>query len=105
MKNFAILGGGPAGTAAALAARRLGMSVAIWDRDQFPRDKVCGESLSALGIEVLERLNLSAGDDVFIVETQDGVLITPYDPDFAGAMRAYRRVAARYRNALRELSR
>ena len=55
MKNFAILGGGPAGTAAALAARRLGMSVAIWDRDQFPRDKVCGEFLSWESLPILQQ--------------------------------------------------
>lgn len=51
--DLAIIGGGPAGTAAALEARRHGMKVAIWDRDRFPRDKVCGEFLSAEAIPLL----------------------------------------------------
>jgi len=52
--DLAIIGGGPAGTAAALEARRRGMKVAIWDRDRFPRDKVCGEFLSAESIPLLD---------------------------------------------------
>jgi flavin-dependent dehydrogenase len=44
--DLAIIGGGPAGAAAALEARRQGLSVAIWERDRFPRDKVCGEFIS-----------------------------------------------------------
>jgi flavin-dependent dehydrogenase len=46
MMDVAIIGGGPAGTAAALEARRQSLSVAVWDRDRFPRDKVCGEFIS-----------------------------------------------------------
>ncbi|HLY60071.1 MAG TPA: FAD-dependent monooxygenase [Terriglobia bacterium] len=53
--DLAIIGGGPAGTAAALEARRHGMKVAIWDRDRFPRDKVCGEFLSAESIPLLDQ--------------------------------------------------
>jgi flavin-dependent dehydrogenase len=44
--DVAIIGGGPAGAAAALEARRHGLSVDIWERDRFPRDKVCGEFIS-----------------------------------------------------------
>lgn len=51
--DLAIVGGGPAGTAAALEARRHGMRVAIWERDRFPRDKVCGEFLSAESLPLL----------------------------------------------------
>ncbi|HUJ16164.1 MAG TPA: FAD-dependent oxidoreductase, partial [Thermoanaerobaculia bacterium] len=44
--DVAIVGAGPAGsTLAALLAKR-GASVALIDRDSFPRDKVCGEFLS-----------------------------------------------------------
>ena len=42
---------------------------------------------------------------MFVVETEDGLLITPYDPAFAKAMSAYERGARKYRNALRELAR
>lgn len=51
--DLAIIGGGPAGTAAAIAARRRGLSVAIWERDRFPRDKVCGEFISAESLPLL----------------------------------------------------
>jgi flavin-dependent dehydrogenase len=51
--DLAIVGGGPAGTAAALEARRHGMRVAVWERDSFPRDKVCGEFLSAEALPLL----------------------------------------------------
>lgn len=53
--DLAIIGGGPAGTAAALEARRHGMTVALWDRDRFPRHKVCGEFLSAESIPLLSQ--------------------------------------------------
>ncbi len=63
--DLAIIGGGPAGTAAALEARRRGLDVTIWERDRFPRDKVCGEFLSAeclpwLGEQIPEALARAA---------------------------------------------
>lgn len=54
MNDVAIIGGGPAGTAAALEARRRGLRAAIWERERFPRDKVCGEFLSAESLPLLE---------------------------------------------------
>src|SRR5437016_5830575 len=53
--DLAIIGGGPAGTAAALTARRCGLRVAIWERDRFPRDKVCGEFLSWEALPLLQQ--------------------------------------------------
>src|SRR5690348_1171084 len=53
--DIAIIGGGPAGTAAALEARRRGLRVVIWDRDSFPRDKVCGEFLSWESLPLLRQ--------------------------------------------------
>jgi menaquinone-9 beta-reductase len=53
--DLAIIGGGPAGAAAALEARRRGLQVAIWERGRFPRDKVCGEFVSAESIPWLQQ--------------------------------------------------
>ena len=53
---------------------------------------------------MLERQNLAEGDRVHIIETQDGLLITPFDPDFQEAMALYEEGAKDYRNALRELA-
>jgi putative addiction module antidote len=54
--------------------------------------------------DMAERLHVAAGDEVFVVETEQGVLLTPFDPDFQRAMVAYERTATKYRNALRELA-
>ncbi|MHB1195020.1 MAG: AbrB/MazE/SpoVT family DNA-binding domain-containing protein [Longimicrobiales bacterium] len=64
-----------------------------------------GGSIGAtLPRDLAERLHLDAGDQVFVVPTEKGLLITPYDPTFSKAMAAYRRGAKKYRNALRELA-
>jgi 2-polyprenyl-6-methoxyphenol hydroxylase-like FAD-dependent oxidoreductase len=47
----------PAGPAAILLARA-GWSVALVERKQFPRKKVCGEYLSATNLALFERLGL-----------------------------------------------
>lgn len=39
-----------------------------------------------------------------MIETENGVLLTPYDPDFERAMVAFQRGARKYLNALRELA-
>jgi putative addiction module antidote len=54
--------------------------------------------------DLLKRLQLEEGDRVHLVETDEGLLVTPYDPDFEDAMAAYEDGAKTYRNALRELS-
>ena len=65
-----------------------------------------GGSLSAtLPKDMLDRLNLKEGDTLTVVATPEGILLTPYDPDFAEAMEHYEQVARKYRNAFRELSR
>jgi len=61
-----ILGGGPAGSAAALAALREGGPVRVIEKSRFPRHKVCGEFFSPEIAPELERLGawdafLSAG--------------------------------------------
>lgn len=64
-----------------------------------------GGSVSAtIPKDLADQYKLTAGDEVFVVETEGGILLTPYDPDFADAMRVYRKGAKKYQNALRELS-
>jgi flavin-dependent dehydrogenase len=56
--EVAIVGAGPAGsTLAALLAAR-GVDVTLFDRDTFPRDKLCGEFLSYDALPVLEPLGI-----------------------------------------------
>jgi putative addiction module antidote len=53
---------------------------------------------------MLQRYRLAAGDRVYLVETDEGILITPFDPDFVEAMEIYEEGAKAYRNAMRELA-
>lgn len=53
---------------------------------------------------MLERYRLAEGDRVHLVETERGILLTPFDPLFSEAMAAYERGAKKYRNAMRELA-
>jgi len=53
---------------------------------------------------MLERYRLAEGDTIHLVETDEGILITPFDPEFAEAMEIYAEGAKRYRNAMRELA-
>lgn len=60
--DVAVLGAGPGGsTLAALLAWR-GVSVALVDRDTFPRDKLCGEFLSYDALPLLDLLGI--GDEI-----------------------------------------
>lgn len=64
-----------------------------------------GGSIGAtLPKEMAERLHLVPGDTVLAVETEKGILLTPYDVETDRAMATARRLAKKYRNALRELA-
>ena len=54
-----VIGGGPAGLAAAIAARQQGFRVLVADGAQMPIDKPCGEGLMPDGVAALERLGVS----------------------------------------------
>jgi menaquinone-9 beta-reductase len=54
-----IIGGGPSGLAAAIAARRQGLTVAVADGAIPPIDKSCGEGLLPDGLEALRELGIT----------------------------------------------
>lgn len=54
--------------------------------------------------EVLERLNLRAGDQLEVVETTDGLSLRPVDDVFERQMRAAREVMDQYKVALQKLA-
>lgn len=51
-----VVGAGPAGSVAALVLARAGVRVRIVDRSQFPRDKLCGDTLNPGALAILDGL-------------------------------------------------
>jgi antitoxin MazE len=66
--------------------------------------QVGGSVGATLPKELADRLHLAVGDRVLVVETERGLLLTPYDPDIEAGLAAAARAAKKYRNALRELA-
>ena len=56
--DVVVAGGGPAGAAAAITLARAGREVVVVDRAQFPRDKCCGDGLTAGALRHYEALGL-----------------------------------------------
>lgn len=57
--DLAIVGASLSGSIAAMSAASSGAKIALIDRDNFPRQKVCGEGLSEAGMSALTDLGLS----------------------------------------------
>ena len=53
-----IVGGGPAGSAAACYAAKERLKVLLLEKDEFPRDKVCGDAVGGKALRHLEELNI-----------------------------------------------
>ncbi len=56
--DVVIVGGGPAGTAAGIRLAGGGRDVVLVDKATFPRDKICGDGLTAGALRLLETLGL-----------------------------------------------
>jgi geranylgeranyl reductase family protein len=69
-----VVGGGPAGSIAALVLARAGASVAIVDKARFPRDKACGDLVGPRGLQVLDDLGL---DEPAGIDLGDMVVVGP----------------------------
>ena len=72
-----VVGAGPAGVAAALTARERGLRTVLADKASFPRDKTCGDGLTAQALRLLEHLGVEvpALDDAQRVS--ETVLVSP----------------------------
>jgi flavin-dependent dehydrogenase len=90
--DVAIAGAGPGGsTLAALLARR-GYSVALIDRDAFPRDKLCGEFLSYDALPIVDALGINLGNSPFIERCRVVSRHRSYEFDFPHAARGVSRM-------------
>jgi geranylgeranyl reductase family protein len=72
-----VVGAGPAGVAAALTAQDRGLRTLLVDKASFPRDKTCGDGLTAQALRLLEHLGVEvpAIDDAQRVS--ETVLVSP----------------------------
>jgi geranylgeranyl reductase family protein len=56
--DVAVVGAGPGGSSTAAALAEKGLKVALIDRSDFPRDKVCGGAVSPRALSSLEEMGL-----------------------------------------------
>ncbi|MGY9072141.1 MAG: NAD(P)/FAD-dependent oxidoreductase, partial [Acidimicrobiales bacterium] len=61
-QDIIVIGGGPAGTAAAIRAARAGMSVTVFEKGSHGRDKVCGDGLTPRAVGALNELEIPLDD-------------------------------------------
>lgn len=60
LEDLLVVGGGPAGLAAAIGAASRGLRVTVLEKRAFPVDKACGEGLMPAGLRALARLGALA---------------------------------------------
>ncbi len=56
--DIAVIGGGPAGAAAAIRAARAGAKVVVFEKGAHGRDKVCGDGLTPRAVGALQELGI-----------------------------------------------
>jgi menaquinone-9 beta-reductase len=79
------VGGGPAGTAAAVFLRQAGHEVVLVDEARFPRDKVCGEGVSPEAWRLLARMGADGAVRALRPRAVRGMKLTsPDGTAFAG---------------------
>jgi len=66
--------------------------------------KVGGSIGTTIPKDMAERLHIEPGDRLFAIETENGILLTPFDPVTQQALTLATESAKRYREALRELA-
>jgi bifunctional DNA-binding transcriptional regulator/antitoxin component of YhaV-PrlF toxin-antitoxin module len=52
-----------------------------------------------------EQLAVKEGDELYVTATSEGLLVSPYDPDFAAVAADAREFMRTHRNAFKELAR
>ncbi|MHB1688067.1 MAG: AbrB/MazE/SpoVT family DNA-binding domain-containing protein [Ignavibacteriaceae bacterium] len=53
---------------------------------------------------IVENYHLNEGDELHLVETNEGVVLTPFNPKFAEWAKAYERANKKFRNTLNTLA-
>jgi geranylgeranyl reductase family protein len=79
--DVVVIGGGPAGSAAAIELARAGRDVTLVDRARFPRDKVCGDGITTGALRLLEDLGLQPPRVASWQRVDDVVVRGPAGPE------------------------
>ena len=75
--DLLVIGAGPAGCAAAITAARTGRTVVVIDKATFPRDKTCGDGLTAGALHWLEHLEVPLSALQPSAAVTDVVVVSP----------------------------
>jgi putative addiction module antidote len=54
--------------------------------------------------EILEKLRVGKGDSLYVIETQQGIELTPFNPEFAAQMDAAEQIMREDRDVLKRLA-
>ena len=54
--------------------------------------------------ELKEKYNLKEGEELHIIENEDGFTVTPYNPEFEEWAKAFDKTNQKYKNTLKELA-
>ncbi len=68
--EIAILGAGPGGTACSFFLEKQGINHLIFDKAQFPRDKICGDAFSGKVVDILQKIDDDFVDEILQEELQ-----------------------------------
>lgn len=54
--------------------------------------------------ELIEKYNLKEGEELHVIENNEGFTLTPYNPEFTKWTTAFNKTNKKYKNTLKELS-
>ena len=79
-----VVGGGPAGSLTALLLARAGARVRLVDRDAFPRNKLCGDTLNPGALALLRAQGVAKGIEAVALPVHGMVVTGPGGARVAG---------------------
>ncbi len=75
--DILVVGAGPAGVAAAITAQQRGLQTLVVDKATFPRDKTCGDGLTAHAVRLLARLGFDLDALPSYTAVPETVIVSP----------------------------